>query len=157
MRCAFSDRKIHWGPRSLSIAKNHLKPSQEFSERLGLSTHKMKGFGRNSPPKVDPNFAQNLGRQFLGMPFFASNPRTTPTKSTINIASAKNWGWCVFCLFSYKKVPTIRTPPPPKRHLRRKVFCGDGAWFTVPTFASRDVNHAISGHHDASIIASATP
>ena len=57
------------GPKSLSIAKNHPKPSQEFSEQFGPSIHKMKGFGRNSPPKVHPNFAQNVGRQILGNTF----------------------------------------------------------------------------------------
>ena len=30
--------------KSLSIAKNHPKPSQEFSEQFGPSIHKMKGF-----------------------------------------------------------------------------------------------------------------
>ena len=54
-----SDRK------SLSIAKNHPKPSQEFSEQFGPSIHEMKGFSRNSRHKVHPNFAQNLGRQIL--------------------------------------------------------------------------------------------
>ena len=55
--------------KSLSIAKNHPKPSQEFSELFGPSIHKMKGFSRNSPQKVHPNFAQNLGRQILGNTF----------------------------------------------------------------------------------------
>ena len=66
----FSDydwRSSNFGDRkSLSIAKNHPKPSQEFSEQFGPSIHKMKGFSRNSPQKVHPNFAQNLGRQILG-------------------------------------------------------------------------------------------
>ena len=52
--------------KSLSIAKNHPKPSQEFSERLGSSIHKFKGCSGNSHQKVHPNFTQNLGRQILG-------------------------------------------------------------------------------------------
>ena len=55
--------------KSLSIAKNHLKSSQEFSERFGPFILKMKGFSRNSSQKVHPNFAQNLGRQILGNTF----------------------------------------------------------------------------------------
>ena len=55
--------------KSLSIAKNHPKPSQEFSEQFGPSIHEMKGFSRNSPQRVHPNFAQNLGRQILGNTF----------------------------------------------------------------------------------------
>ena len=31
-------------PKNLSIAKSHPKPSQEFSEQFGPSTHKMMGF-----------------------------------------------------------------------------------------------------------------
>ena len=50
----------------LSIAKIHPKPSQEYSEHFGPFIHKIKGFGRNSPQKVHPNFAQNLGRRTLG-------------------------------------------------------------------------------------------
>ena len=52
--------------KSLSIAKNHPKTSQEFSEQFGPSTHKIKGFSKNSHRKVHPNFAENLGRQILG-------------------------------------------------------------------------------------------
>ena len=59
--------------KSLSIAKNHPKPSQDFSEQFGPSIHKMKGFTRNSPQKVHPNFAQNLGRQILGNTFSGLN------------------------------------------------------------------------------------
>ena len=55
--------------KTLSIAMNHPKPSQEISEIFGPSIHKMKGFSRNLPPKVHPNFAQNLGRQILGNTF----------------------------------------------------------------------------------------
>ena len=55
----FGDRK------SLSIAKNHPKPSQEFSEQFGPCIHKSKGFSGNSTQKVHPNFAQNFGRQIL--------------------------------------------------------------------------------------------
>ena len=42
--------------KSLAIAKNHPKPSQELSEWCGPFVHKMKGFGRNSPQKVHANF-----------------------------------------------------------------------------------------------------
>ena len=55
--------------KGLSIAKNHPKPSQEFSEQFGPSIHKLKGFSMNSPQEVHPNFAQNLGRQILGNTF----------------------------------------------------------------------------------------
>ena len=61
--------------KSLSIAKNHRKPSQEFSEQSGPPIHKMKGFSRNSPQKVHPNFAQNLGRQILGNTFLGLKMR----------------------------------------------------------------------------------
>ena len=64
----FGDRK------SLSIAKNHPKPSQEFSEQFGPSIHKIKGFRRNSPRKVHPNFAENLGREILGNTFSGWGP-----------------------------------------------------------------------------------
>ena len=52
--------------KSLSIAKNHPKTSQEFSEQFRPSTHKIKGFSKKSPQKVHPNFAENLGRRILG-------------------------------------------------------------------------------------------
>ena len=58
--------------KCLSIAKNHPKPSQEFSERLGPFIHKMEGFSRNSLQKVHPNFAQTWEDKFLGIPFLAS-------------------------------------------------------------------------------------
>ena len=62
---------------SLSIARNHPKPSQEFSEQFGPSIRKMKGFSSgNSPQKVHPNFAQNLGRQILGNTFSGLDTRT---------------------------------------------------------------------------------
>ena len=35
--------------------------------------HETKGFCRNAPQKVHPNFAQNLGRQILGNTFSALN------------------------------------------------------------------------------------
>ena len=60
------------GDQSFEIAKNHPKPSQELSEQFGPSIHKMKGFDRNSPREVHPNFARNLGRQILGNTFLAS-------------------------------------------------------------------------------------
>ena len=52
--------------KSLSIAKNHPKTCQEFSEQFGPSTHKIKGFSKNSHQKGHPNFAKILGRQILG-------------------------------------------------------------------------------------------
>ena len=55
--------------KTLSIAMNLPKPSQEFSDNIGPSIHKTKGFSRNSPQKAHPNFAQNLGRQILGNAF----------------------------------------------------------------------------------------
>ena len=51
----FGDRK------SLSTAKNHPKPSQEFREQIGPFLHKMKGFSKISHRKVHPKFAKNLG------------------------------------------------------------------------------------------------
>ena len=57
--------------KSLSIAKNHPKTSQEFSEQFGPSTHKLKGFGKNSHQKVHPNFAKTWEDKFLGIPFLA--------------------------------------------------------------------------------------
>ena len=59
--------------KSLPIAKNHLKTSQEISEQFGPFIHKMKGFSKNSPQKVHPNFAQNSGRQILGETFSGPN------------------------------------------------------------------------------------
>ena len=52
--------------KSLSIAKNHPKTSQEFSEQFGPSTHEIKGLSKNSHQKVHPNFAKILGRKILG-------------------------------------------------------------------------------------------
>ena len=43
--------------------------------------------------------------------FRPQNPRTTPTKSTINIASGKLG---VVRILPFSLVPTIRTPPPRK-------------------------------------------
>ena len=54
--CHFGDRK------SLSIAKNHPKPSQEFSEQFGPSIHKMKGFSRHIDPKSSPKLRPKLGK-----------------------------------------------------------------------------------------------
>ena len=48
-------------------------PSQEFSEQFGPSSHKRKDFSRNSPQKVHPNFAGNLGREILGNTFSGLN------------------------------------------------------------------------------------
>ena len=71
MQCERPSRPVFTfgDPKSLSIAKNHPKPSQEFSEQFGPSIHKIMGFCGNSPHKVHPNFAQNLGRQILGNTF----------------------------------------------------------------------------------------
>ena len=52
----------------LSIAKNHLKPSQEFSERFGPLIYKMKGFCRNSPQKFTQTSPETWQDKFLGMP-----------------------------------------------------------------------------------------
>ena len=53
--------------KSLPIAKNHPKPSQEYSEQLGgLLFTKFWGFSKNLHEKVHANFAQSLGRQILG-------------------------------------------------------------------------------------------
>ena len=61
--------------KSLSIAKNHPKPSQEFSEEFGPPIHKTKGFSRNSPQKVHPNLAKNLGREVFWNTFSGLNFR----------------------------------------------------------------------------------
>ena len=45
---------------SLSIAKNHPKPSQEFSEQFGPSTHRMKGFSQKR--KISPKRKFSAGR-----------------------------------------------------------------------------------------------
>ena len=45
----FSLLSIIGDRKSLSIAKNHPKPSQEFSEQVRPPIHEMKGFSRNSP------------------------------------------------------------------------------------------------------------
>ena len=64
------DQSPRPGSSQVSIAKNHAKLSHEFSEQFRPpSTHRMKGFSRNSLQKVHPNFAQNLGRQILGNTF----------------------------------------------------------------------------------------
>ena len=58
--------------KSLSIAKNHPKPSQEFSERFGPFIHKMKGFSGNSPQKFTRTSPKTWEDDFLGIPFLAS-------------------------------------------------------------------------------------
>ena len=63
----FGDRK------SLPIAKNHLKPSQEFREQIGPFLHKTKGFSKIAHQKVHPKFAKSLGRQILGNTFSGPN------------------------------------------------------------------------------------
>ena len=55
--------------KSLPIAKNHPKPSQEFREQIGPFLHNMKGFSKTSHQKVYPKFAKNFGRQILGNTF----------------------------------------------------------------------------------------
>ena len=55
---------------SLSIAKNHPKPSQEFSERFGPFIHKMNGFCRNSPQKFTRISPKTWEDKFLGIPLF---------------------------------------------------------------------------------------
>ena len=59
--------------KSLPIAKNPPKPSQEFSEQSWPFLHKFKGFSMNSPQKVHANFTKNLGRQILGNTFSGLN------------------------------------------------------------------------------------
>ena len=62
-----------------SIAKNHPKPRSLPKNFLNNSDLLFtEGFRRNSPQKVHPNFAQNLGRQILGhtIPFLASSDGT---------------------------------------------------------------------------------
>ena len=76
--------------KSLSIAKNHLKPSQEFSEQFGPSIHKIKGFGRNSPPKVHPNFAQKLGRQIIENTFSGLNFCTINIQTPLSTSVCKS-------------------------------------------------------------------
>ena len=75
------------------------------------------------PPKVLPR-ALSVRPQ---------NPRTTPTKLTINIASAKQG---VVRILPFSWVPTIRTPPPQNYHPMRRVFCGDGGWLVAPYLRS---------------------
>ena len=67
------------GQKGLPIAKNHLKPFQEFSEQFSSFTHKMKGFGRNSHQKVLPNFAKTWEDKFLGIPCLAPIRRVLRT------------------------------------------------------------------------------
>ena len=56
----------HFGDRSgLSIAKNRPKPSQKYSEQLGPSAEKMKGFSRRSPQK-DHLIRQTVPRSSRG-------------------------------------------------------------------------------------------
>ena len=57
---------MDWGPQK---SFNSKESSQEFSEQFGASVHKTKGFSRNSPQKVHPNFAENLRREILGNAF----------------------------------------------------------------------------------------
>ena len=92
--------------KSLSIAKNHPKPSQDFAEQIGPSIHDMKGFMRNSPPKVHPNFAQNLGREILGNTFSVlkscdvphPGPGTSSTRTSCKVpclvALDREWPGC---------------------------------------------------------------
>ena len=66
------NHKIGTG-KSLSIAKNHPKPSQEFSERFGPFIHKMKGFRKNSrQKKFTRTSPKSWEDKFLGIPFLAS-------------------------------------------------------------------------------------
>ena len=75
-------RRLNIGDRkSLPIAKNHPKTSQEFSEQFGPATHKIKGFSKNSLQKVHPNFAKNLGRQILGNTFSDPPKKITSTST----------------------------------------------------------------------------
>ena len=87
--CHLGDRK------SLSIAKNHPKTSQEFSEQFGPSTHEKKGFCKNSHQKVHPHFTKNLGRRMLGNTFSGPNhlKHCWPPQNTVKQAvfAARPW------------------------------------------------------------------
>ena len=74
--------------KSLSIAKNHPKTSQDFSEQFGPSTHKIKGFGKNSHQKVHPNFAEILGRQIPGNTL--SGPKLSQTLTGYHLIIPKD-------------------------------------------------------------------
>ena len=57
--------------KSLLIAKNHPKISQEFSEQFGRSIHKMKGFSKKSCQKFRRTSPKTWEDKFLGIPFLA--------------------------------------------------------------------------------------
>ena len=67
--CDFYKGNWFGNRKSPPITKNPPKSSQEFSEHSRPFLHKLKGLNKNSPPKVHPSFAQNLGRQILGNTF----------------------------------------------------------------------------------------
>ena len=55
--------------KSLSIAKSHWKPSQEFSEQFGPSIQKMKGFLVGvHPEKFTRTSPKTWEDKFLGIP-----------------------------------------------------------------------------------------
>ena len=63
--------------KSLSIAKNHPQPSQNFSGQFGPSIHEMKGFSKNHPQKFTRTSPKTWEDKFLGIPFVASTSRAS--------------------------------------------------------------------------------
>ena len=64
---------LYGDQKSLPIAENHPKPSQEMSEQFRLSFAKLKGYCKNSHQEVRLNCAKNLGRPILRKPFSGPN------------------------------------------------------------------------------------
>ena len=70
----------------LSIAKNYFpkssnyfpKTSQESSEHVGPSLHKMTAFCKGSRQRFHPSFARNFGRHILGTYLCLPNPCPSP-------------------------------------------------------------------------------
>ena len=71
--CSVSKTTFFQGLRKSSNSKESTEVSQEFSEQIGPFIHRINGFSKNSHEKVHPNFAKNLGRQYLGNTFSALN------------------------------------------------------------------------------------
>ena len=65
-----------------------------------------------------------------------------PPQNRRSISRVQNWGWCVFCLFlRFRK---FAYHPPPKYRLKKKVFCGDGAWLAVPYSSSTIASYCVA-------------
>ena len=75
MSASFRERK------SLSIAKNHPKTSQEFSEQFGPSTHKIKGFSKNSHQKLTRSSPKTWEDKFLGIPFLVKSSQAVVVRA----------------------------------------------------------------------------